>query len=112
MTTSDPPSDPGDSTRKIVMRLRDDARRREGASTVWRMLGGAAATIALTIAGYAVVLAQQAAIDHETVTRHEREIPTISEQVTEIREGQAAQTAILQRIEHRLDLLDDRRLPR
>lgn len=103
MTTSDPPSDPGDSTRKIVMRLRDDARRREGAATVWRMLGGAAATIALAIAGYAVALAQQAAVDHQVVIRHERQLDGTAEQLTQIRAELAAQTALMQRVEHQLD---------
>lgn len=110
MTTSEPPSDPGDSTRKIVLSLRRDVaearaneQKREGAATVWRMLGGAAATIALAIAGYAVALAQQAAVDHQVVIRHERQLDGTAEQLTQIRAELAAQTALMQRVEHQLD---------
>lgn len=42
MTTPHPIDDDSDeSTRRIVIRLRDDSKRREGAATVWRALGGA-----------------------------------------------------------------------
>ena len=95
--------DDSDSTRKIVLSLRKEATRREGASTVWRLLGGAAATVALAIAGYAVALAQQAAVDHEVVVRHERTLDGQGEQLAQIREEQAAQTALLQRFVQQWD---------
>ena len=103
-TSSDPPSDPdNDSTRRLVLRLRDEAKSREGAATVWRWLGGLAAGLAITIAGYATTLAQQAAIDHEVVARHEREIYGVSADLDAIRSQLAAMTAILERVERRLD---------
>ena len=103
MTAAADRDDDSDSTRRIVLALRKEAQRRDGASTVWRMLGGAAATIALAIAGYAVALAQQAAVDHEVVARHERTLDGQSEQLTQIRAELAAQTALMQRVEHQLD---------
>ena len=95
--------DDSDSTRKIVLSLRREAQRRDGASTVWRWLGTIAATIALAIAGYAVALAQQAAVDHEVVVRHERTLDGQGEQLSQIRAELAAQTALMQRVERQMD---------
>lgn len=104
MISHDDPSDPEhESTRKIVLRLRDEAKRREGASTVWRALAGVAATVAIGLAGYALTLATQASADHENVARHERQLDTLTEQLSEIRAELAAQTALMQRVERQLD---------
>lgn len=106
MSETDPNLDPPsseDSTRRIVVRLRDEAKRREGASTVWRVLGGIAASAALAIAGTALALAQQAAVDHEVVARHEREIDSVRDDLDTIQSQLSAMTAILERVERRLD---------
>lgn len=108
MTHTDDPSGDGESTRKIVIRLRDEAKRREGAATVWRTLGGLAAASALALAGWAVALAQQAAVDHEVVARHERQLDGNAEQLSQIRSELAAQTALMQRVERQLDQRSDR----
>jgi hypothetical protein len=107
-STTDDPSGDGDSTRRIVLALRKESQRREGASTVWRWLGGLAATLALTMAGAALVFAQQAAVDHDAVGRHERQLDGQSESLAQIRAELAAQTALLQRMEQQMDRSEDR----
>lgn len=102
-TQHDDSSGDGESTRRIVLALRRESQRREGASTVWRWLGGLAATLALTIAGAALVFAQQAAVDHDAVTRHERQLDGQSEQLSQIRAELSTQTALLQRMEQQMD---------
>ncbi len=92
-----------DSTRTIVLRLRDDAKRAEGAANVWRTLGGIAATVAIILAGAALSYAQQAAVDHEVVARHEREIDASRETLSHIQQQLSTMTAILERVERRID---------
>jgi hypothetical protein len=101
-TSSEPPSDP-DATRKIVLALRSDWQRASGAAAVWRWLGGIAAGLAITLGGLALGYAQQAAVDHEVVMRHEREVDALRDSLDAIRSVLAAQTAILERVERRLD---------
>lgn len=95
-------------------------------SNRWRAAGGVAATIALTIASYAVALANQAAADHTRLDRVEASVTSISE---EVRTGAASDrdraddlmqrgmelqslvlrvSTILDRIEPRIDALDNR----
>lgn len=99
-----------DSTRKIVLDLRHSVdaigkaeSARAGAASVWRGLGGLAATVAIALGTAALVYAQQAAVDHEVVMRHERQLDGNAEQLTEIRAELATQTALMQRVEHQLD---------
>lgn len=93
----------GESTRKIVIRLRDEAKRREGASTVWRAGAGIAATVAIALGGAALVYAQQAAVDHDAVMRHERELDGNEERLVQIQEQIAALSAVMTRVERQLD---------
>lgn len=97
------PEEAEDSTRSIVIKLRDESKKAEGAANVWRALGGIAATIAIAMAGAALTYAQQAAVDHEIVTRHEREIDGVRHDLDTIQSQLAAMTAILERVERRLD---------
>jgi len=57
------------SQRRLLESLLRDRTRAEGAAWVVRALGGVAAAVAITLAGYALSLAQTAAVDHERVTR-------------------------------------------
>jgi hypothetical protein len=108
-TSSEPPSDP-DATRKIVARvaaqvdaLQKAEAKRDGATVVVRWVGGIAASVAISMGGVALVFAQQAAVDHEVVVRSAAEIDTLRDQLDAIRSALAAQTAILERVERRLD---------
>jgi hypothetical protein len=106
MTANAIPPPPKDDTRAIVIALRDDWNEAVGAAKVWRWLGGVAVGLALTLGGVAVGYARDAAVDHEIVLRHEREIDAVRDQLDAIRSSLAAQTAILERVERRLDRED------
>lgn len=101
MTT--PPDLDDEPTRKIVLVMRAELQRAQGAATVWRWLGGMAASAAIVIAGAALGYAQQAAVDHVAVVRHEAEIDGVRRDLDAIQAQLAAMTAILERVERRLD---------
>jgi hypothetical protein len=94
--------------RDAAVEKRIEARQR----VLWRSLGATAATVALSIAGYAVDLASQAAADHhrvdrleaaqarEDAERTEREEAHASEHTDMWNRGRTLETAVLR--------LDDR----
>lgn len=101
-------------------------RERERVATRWRVAGGLAASVALSIASYAVSLASQAAADHDRLDRVEASVTSVAEELREgaasdrdraddlMRRGMELQglvlrvSAILDRIEPRLDAIDTR----
>lgn len=102
---SDPslPSFEDDDTRKIVLHIQRKLVKQEGAATVWRALGGVAVSVALALGAWGVGYAQQAAVDHERVGRHDAELAEtraalaeMTQTLTAVRESQA-------RIEGRLE---------
>ena len=110
-SSNEGPSDPATSippfgdedTRKIVLRIQQKLVKQEGASTVWRTLGGIAVTVALGLAAWGVGYAQQAAVDHERVDRHDEELVETRSALAEM---QATLTAVREsqaRIEGRLE---------
>ncbi len=112
MTTNAVPPPPfGDNTtRSLVIALRadhersaKDAAEARGRAAVWRWLGALAAGVAITLAGWALVFARDAAVDHEIVARHDRELDEVHVDLVAIRTAIAANTAILERVERRLD---------
>lgn len=100
---TDPPPNDDDSTRSIVLRLQRESREAVGAARVWRWAGALATTVALAMGGTALTLAQQAAVDHEIVARHEREIDGVRTDLDQIQAQLAALIAITERVERRLD---------
>lgn len=101
-------------------------RERERVAGRWRAAGGLAATVALSIASYAVTLASQAAADHTRLDRVEASVQAIASEVRTgaerdrdraddlMQRGMELQSlvmrvsTILDRIEPRLDALDSR----
>ena len=101
-------------------------KERERVAGRWRAAGGLAATVALSIASYAVTLASQAAADHTRLDRVEASVQAIAEEVRTgaesdrdraddlMRRGMELQglvirvSAILDRIEPRIDAIDTR----
>lgn len=89
------------------------SERQTGASRVWRALGGIAAGVALSIAGWALTLAQTAAVDHERVdalaavdARHDERIDAVASEVAEVRREVVSTSATL--VEVRAALVDVR----
>lgn len=56
--------------RGAVVALSKTEHQREGAARVWRALGTIAATVAITLGGWALALGQEAAVDHERLNRN------------------------------------------
>lgn len=74
--------------------------RRDGATLVWRTLGGAAATIAIALGGWALALGQDAAVDHDRLGRvvvdvegHADRLDAHAASIARIERDAAAQTA-------------------
>ena len=116
VTTPPPDYDAVDDTRARSMRMEYQVRelrrevgaltaavdtliveraRSEGAAKVWRIAGGLAATVAITLGGFAYQLATTAASDHVTVARHEVIIESMRSDVSTIRIDVAAIRATL-----------------
>lgn len=60
-----------------VKTLVDERNDQKGATRIWRLVGSAAAAVALSMGGYALDLAYDAADDHERVAHHETSIVSI-----------------------------------
>lgn len=101
--TAPEPYDDGKPTRRIVLELREIEQRRAGSTTVWRIVGAAAFSLATAIGVGALARVEAVAVDHEIVVRHERELDSTRVSLAAINAELAAQTAILERVERRLD---------
>lgn len=102
--------------RAILEGLVRDAQRAQGAALVVRALGGTAVAIALSLGGYALALARDAAVDHERVAqlRHdvgqlagdqretEADVGTLEADRAEMRATLGAVRESLQRIDQQL----------
>lgn len=89
------------------------SERSTGASRVWRWLGGIAAGVALSIAGWALALAQDAAVDHDRLgaeivegDRQGARLDAVSAEVGVVRREAASTIATL--VEVRAALVDVR----
>ncbi len=108
-TDTEPPSNPefdNDDTRKIVLKIAAKQQRQDGASTVWRLLGGIAVTAALTLAGWGLVYAQQAAVDHERVDQLEDDYDAVRADLQAMRTSLEEMARAMARIEGRLERED------
>jgi hypothetical protein len=81
------------SQRRLLESLLSERQRAEGASRVWRVLGAAAATAALSIGGWALHLGQTAAADHERLGSLSRAVDVMSAASVNVR----AEVAMVQR---------------
>lgn len=71
-------------------------------ASIWRGLGSLAATIAIAIAGWALALAQQAAVDHVRVERLEQVETGRSDRIERLVEEQGRQRAVLEQMQETL----------
>lgn len=85
---------------KAVENLVRAEDRRAGATLVWRALGGAAATIAISLGGWALALGQDAAVDHDRLGRvvvdvegHAERLDAQARALSLVERDAAAQTA-------------------
>lgn len=92
-TDTVPPSDPGETLESVLRAI--TAIRAE--NRVWRIVGGVVTTVALSAGAVGLTYAQQAAADHERVTRLERDADaqhvtadSMRSDLTRIREDVAA----------------------
>lgn len=92
-------------------------QRRAGATTVWRWLGGAAATVALGLATAALSLGADASRDHERLDRVERtqdeHLATEARRDDDVRDALADSTAavretkaVVERVEGRVERIE------
>ena len=71
-------------------------------AAIWRGLGSLAATVAITIAGWALSLAQQAAVDHVRVERLEAVESGRADRIERLVEEQGRQRAVLEQMQETL----------
>ncbi len=78
------------------------------AAAIWRGLGSIAATIAIAIAGWALALAQQAAVDHVRVDRLEAQERAAADRGDRLLEAQTRTIAQLEQLQQTVaDLRQD-----
>lgn len=90
---------PTGDVRADLAAIREVQAKQAGAATIARAVGGAMGALAITMAGFALDLASQAAVDHSRVDRLEAQERAVGDRMERLIEAQTRTIAQLEQLQ-------------